>query len=499
DDPDGATLPPDRPHYASPAEIRRSRPIRQRLLTALVDKSVLTLEERGPRTRYRLPAAARQYGREQLTASGQQHTLYERHRDWYVRLARQAEADWFGPRQSTWRERLHTEYPNLCAALQRSMDDPRRAPAALELAVRLWSHPLAPGTAGEARARLAHGLAADEEPTSTRARALALDGRLALLEGDAPTADTRVGQLRRLLPQPDDHDQDAHRAFATLAGLTKLAQGHPDQALTRLQDALDQHHAANDPGEAVITLVHLTIACFNLADPRAGAHAEQAVALCRAHDAHCSAADALWALALARLGQGRPRSTAALIRRALRNRPVSPHRGDPGEFSTGTAEFLEVLAWSAAEQDRGERAATLLGAAQSARRSAGRPPEVPGQLKVGHERCRTLLHHGLGRTALRAAIRAGAALTPEEAHAFAHERDTTPARPEAATAHDPAPLTRRESEVVTLVALGLTNKEIAARLVVSPRTAEGHVARILAKLGFTTRSQIVAWRTAADH
>jgi non-specific serine/threonine protein kinase len=43
------------------------------------------------------------------------------------------------------------------------------------------------------------------------------------------------------------------------------------------------------------------------------------------------------------------------------------------------------------------------------------------------------------------------------------------------------------------VAEGLTNKQIAARLVISPRTAQGHVEHLLAKLGFASRTQIAAW------
>ena len=43
---------------------------------------------------------------------------------------------------------------------------------------------------------------------------------------------------------------------------------------------------------------------------------------------------------------------------------------------------------------------------------------------------------------------------------------------------------------------GLTNGEIASRLFISPRTAEGHVEHILTKLGFTSRAQIVNWLAA---
>jgi non-specific serine/threonine protein kinase len=54
-------------------------------------------------------------------------------------------------------------------------------------------------------------------------------------------------------------------------------------------------------------------------------------------------------------------------------------------------------------------------------------------------------------------------------------------------------LTPREREVAELVARGLTNKQIAARLFITRRTAEGHLANILVKLGLTSRTQLAVW------
>lgn len=54
-------------------------------------------------------------------------------------------------------------------------------------------------------------------------------------------------------------------------------------------------------------------------------------------------------------------------------------------------------------------------------------------------------------------------------------------------------LTRREREIASLVAHGLTNREIAERLFIAERTAEGHVESIRNKLGFRSRTQIAAW------
>jgi DNA-binding NarL/FixJ family response regulator len=58
-------------------------------------------------------------------------------------------------------------------------------------------------------------------------------------------------------------------------------------------------------------------------------------------------------------------------------------------------------------------------------------------------------------------------------------------------------LTRREQEVLRLVAAGLTNREIAERLFITPKTASNHVSHILTKLGARTRTEAAA--LAASH
>ena len=100
----------------------------------------------------------------------------------------------------------------------------------------------------------------------------------------------------------------------------------------------------------------------------------------------------------------------------------------------------------------------------------------------------------LGKQRFRELFRRGSRLSLDEAVPFALEADADADPPPPATVA-PSPLTRRELEVADLVADGLSNPEIAARLVISVRTAQGHVENILRKLGFNSRSRIAAWVT----
>ena len=75
--------------------------------------------------------------------------------------------------------------------------------------------------------------------------------------------------------------------------------------------------------------------------------------------------------------------------------------------------------------------------------------------------------------------------------------------PDRATAATPGDagtglLAKRELDVARLVADGLNNKQIGARLFISERTVDSHVRSILNKLGFNSRAQIAGWVTSAN-
>lgn len=82
------------------------------------------------------------------------------------------------------------------------------------------------------------------------------------------------------------------------------------------------------------------------------------------------------------------------------------------------------------------------------------------------------------------------------AHALGEDVPDTPTDDSAGP--EPVALTPREMEVGRPVAEGLTNKQIAATLTIAQRTAEGHIEKLLCKLGFTSRTEIAVWIKAYD-
>jgi DNA-binding NarL/FixJ family response regulator len=60
------------------------------------------------------------------------------------------------------------------------------------------------------------------------------------------------------------------------------------------------------------------------------------------------------------------------------------------------------------------------------------------------------------------------------------------------------PLAKREADVARLVAEGLSNRQIGARLFISERTVDSHVRSILNKLGFNSRAQIASWMASSN-
>jgi DNA-binding CsgD family transcriptional regulator len=100
-------------------------------------------------------------------------------------------------------------------------------------------------------------------------------------------------------------------------------------------------------------------------------------------------------------------------------------------------------------------------------------------------------HDALGRQAFEAAYNEGASMSIEDAVAYALRGRGSRQRP----ASGWESLTPAEHQVVDLVAEGLTNKQVAERLIMSPRTVSTHLSHVFAKLGVSSRSELTAEAT----
>ncbi|MFG1672009.1 ATP-binding protein [Streptomyces sp. Y7] len=469
-------------------------------VTGLVDKSVLSRESGPDGIRYRLLDTLRHYGLDRLRAlPGEEPAARRRQRDWMLRRAAACERAWFGPGQREIVARLRADQDNLRAALDFSLTAPDERLAGLRLAGTLWFYWHACGAPREGRHWLDRALAANPEPTPERARGLWIAGLLAAAT-HALTAGLALARDAHLLAQ-DLHDaaETAHAEY--VIGVITLFMDDLPTALRHFEASVARGAV---PGQhlSVHGLNQVELACalgFLGEADRAVEVCERARRMCERHGEEWVRSYVLRMLALARTVQRDWARAEQHARQALRLK-IAVHD------VIGIALTLDLLARTAVERGIHERAAALLGAADRTWTAIDRDRWGSATLKATRRDSETRAREGLGPADYRRAYERGAALDLARTVEYAVGDDTRPLRPTAARRtngrHRSVPsttgvrLTRRESEVAELVAQGLANQQIADRLVIARRTAEGHVERVLRKLGFNKRSQIAAWVAA---
>ncbi|MEV5703900.1 LuxR C-terminal-related transcriptional regulator [Actinoallomurus sp. NPDC052274] len=450
------------------------------LVVGLVDKSVLVREEHAGTVRYRLLETIRQYGHERLIASDGEARVQRRHRDYYRDLVARADREWFGPDQVAWLTRLRTEHPNLRAALEYSFATPGQSAVGLEMSARLRHHWIVNYYLTEGRDWLDRGLAAVREPTAERAGALWADAWMAVMQGQSGQAMSMLHEARTIADRLGSRSVKAYVALC--CGMIAMYAGDADSAIRYYEDGLAAHRATGDREGLALGLIWLSLACSFRGDSKSAmAYGEEGLAVCEASGERWHRAYVTMALGVESRRQGDLRRAAELERRSLRF-----HRelDDP----LGMGVDFEVLAWIAAAEEDHERAARLLGILRTTWRLIGAPPSGYGHLAGCHDECVSRVRTALGDRAFAAACEEGAVMPFGKALTYAlGERLATTA------GLDGSLLTRREEEIAHLVTEGMSNRDIAAKLVIAQRTAEGHVEHILNKLGFNSRAQIAAW------
>jgi predicted ATPase/DNA-binding CsgD family transcriptional regulator len=452
-------------------------------LAALCGSSMVLAESAGAgTTRYRLLETLRAYGLERLRAAGEEETFRVRHLLYLTDLAERAYAERMrgGPRSVV--EVLQAERDNVRAALEWGREhDPG---AALGLAGTLVED-VRRSLFGfrEMRQLLTDLLACAPEATQRRARALFAAGQMALAGAEDAEALELVTASCHLSEQLDDRwgEAWAHLALGMCAWLnedlpTALEQYRRSEVLhaqlgnrfgayrARVRGAMARASASPPPAGSLAELSALAVEGQEVGDP-------------------FGTGLALSWLGMLVLARGAGGATDAACAHFLASIEVLRPSGDPV-----IAVPLAGLAVCFVGVDA-DLALRLLGAADAHFRTQGlrKPPGVQRFIEDGLARA-TLRR---GERDARAAYAAGAGLSFDEAVALASAGPG--ARPAVRPHRRLGELTEREAEVARLVAAGLTNREIAESLVLSVRTVETHVDRILTKVGLHNRSRLAVW------
>ena len=461
------------------------------VLSRLIAKSLVVAEPgRGATLRYRLLETARQYARQQLDESGEYAAVRARHTEWYL--------SWLEGVTTTARRPLRSagvlaeveaDLLNLRLAQDSAMANPAQVDRTVRAAGRLWWFWLDRGRAVEAYDYIRDILerAHDAASPANRADALLGGGLLAWHLGKLGAARDMLERAVRIR-----HQLPATGMLATCLGsLARVVRDSGDWTTARqlLEQALRLAESANCA--QIVARSHHGLGTLAHAQgdyPAAISYFERSLEISRHIGDDVGVSTELASLALASYHL-RNRETALKFSfevLALR-RDLGARVYQPGSLS--------VIAGLAAREDQAECAARLYGAAVGLRDLVDAGGEGGWGSAVTNLVRRDVAYARLciGTEAFVRAVAQGRLLTLDQAVAEglgASERmiGKLQRRPIGASV-----LTRRENQVATLVARGLTNRQIAAELVCSESTAAKHVEHIRAKLRFTSRSQIAAF------
>lgn len=237
-----------------------------------------------------------------------------------------------------------------------------------------------------------------------------------------------------------------------------------------------------------------------LDDDRIVEFSRGALALAERHGALSSKGYGLWSVGIAQWRAGE-------LARATRTLRESVELFLTMHDLTGISFGVQALSWCASSASPDLHAARMLGASQAVWRTSGAKVDETNAYSMFDGRSEERVRQALGPEAFEQGFAEGAAYSFDEAVALALGRDAdlprsgrkTGTRESSKRTAPKAPggLTPRELEVAILLADGLSNREIADRLVISLRTAETHVDHILGKLGLSSRVRVASW--VAEH
>lgn len=416
------------------------------LLTQLVDKSLVVVDERGDEARHRLLETVRQYALEKLVEANEAEPVRRRHRDWFLALAERAEPELIlGPRHASWLDCLELEHDNLRIALEWSLTV-GETDAFYRLVGALWRFWEVRGYLSEGRNWLTAALErCDDVPPKLRVKALLGAGVLAWYQDDYQRATKLLHEALRLYRRLGDkmgvalalialgsvatsqgdyqaarerfaQSLDIFRELNMKEGVANVLlnlgtviwrQGEHEQATALHEESLDIFRTLEHTWGIAVVLVQLGAEAWRQGEyDRATALSQEALDLFKELGHKWGIGHSLYILGLVAQRQGDQGKATELLRESL---TLQREMGDRG----GMARCMEGLAEVACARGDDERAAKLFGAAEALREQIGAP--LPPTDRAHYERHLEAARIRLGEEAFQTAWLEAQSLTLESA------------------------------------------------------------------------------------
>jgi predicted ATPase/DNA-binding CsgD family transcriptional regulator len=455
----------------------------------LVDKSVIVRIEAadgrgGTPTQYRMLDTIREFGAERLDESGDAGGTRRRFVARYLAMASYFRDHFLDDDQLARMAELRREHANVRAALEYAFGDEEDEEDAhqadgIDLAIALSVYWRARGLAREGSYWLGRAAERAREGSAERGHAVLERGHLLAMQGDAAGALATAAQAIALAARLGDKALAARGYLlktAALSGKGRLAAAAESgeearRRLTALDDQL---------GLASLDIQLTYLALLNDDIEAALGHVEHGLRQLSGSRERWLHANLYMLASLSLYLAGRDIESTWTAVRALQ---VKHEIGD----LLGVAASLELLGWLAARAGSHQRAAWLLGGADPLWERAGGRLAASASFERLHAEAVARCGAGLGGK-LFAELFARGVRHPDEAMiAFALNDVGDPAAGADTKIRLPSQLTACEREIASLVAAGLSNRQIAEMLYISRRTVDAHLEHIFGKLGITSR------------
>ncbi len=454
------------------------------LLSSLIDKSLVIREDADGAACYRLHETMREYARLRLREAGADEDAVERRCAGYYRSRCGQFAAEGRYRLLDWLPWMELEIDNIRAVLRRCADrgDVR---SAVELTTSLIYYWITRATAEGVR-RLDELLPRESAPVPVPWAYFAR-GFLAVLQNDPQAADRA---LRLAAAAARETGQPGVLADSlALASIAARMAGDRASARRLLDEARAAAIGHEELGRTL--LAHQAQALNGLLDgdlAAVRAAASEGIRLSREAGDTYTLGMMLLNAGFAALMSGDLRESGERLSEGLR---IARQLDD----RVAQCHLIGGLGCRAAGEREPRRAARLFGAMENLRAEAG--AQINAGMAPAIEKARQSVTTALGQARFETEFTEGTRLSRDAAARLAL-REAAPPPAAAAGPGNAGVLRPRETEVARLVADGLSNKEIGARLFISERTVESHVRNIMNRLGFNARSQIAGWVAAPD-